>query len=108
MTPEGAVKRDIRKWLLAHGLMSAGAQIVPPANNGWFFAPQNNGLGVSGIPDVVGCIGPNARFFAIEAKAKGGKPTANQLMRHAEIRAVNGIVILAYSVADLEPLKEYL
>lgn len=108
MTPEGAVKRDIRKWLLAHGLMNAGIESIPQANKGWFYMPQNNGLGVSGIPDFVGIIGPLGLFFSVEAKAKGGKPTPVQLARHEEIRAAGGIVLVANCVADLTPLEQYL
>lgn len=108
MTPEGAVKRDIRKWLLANGLMNAGIESIQHDNKGWFYMPQNNGLGVSGIPDFVGIIGQGGRFFSIEAKAPGGKPTPIQLDRHAEIRAAGGIVLVADCVAALKPLEQYL
>lgn len=108
MTPEGAVKRDIRKWLSAHGLMNAGIERIPADNTGWFYMPQNMGMGVSGIPDFVGVIGPAGRFFSIEAKAPGGKPTPVQLCRHAEITAARGIVLVADCVEDLTPLEQYL
>jgi len=108
MTPEAKVKKDIRQELLRWGLINAGVAAIPVGVKGWFYMPANNGMGVSGIPDFVGAIGPMGRFFSIEAKAGTGKPTANQLNRHAEIEAAHGIVIVAYGADDIQDLRKCL
>lgn len=107
MTPEGKVKKSIRDWLVAHGLQPAGGKSPDPVR-GWFYMPANNGMGVSGIPDFVGSIGPMARFFSIEAKAEGGRVSGPQEARHAEIKSANAIVVVAKGVEDITFLKEFL
>lgn len=107
-TPEAKVKVAIKRQLLSWGLINAGISNVPVSCTGWFYMPQNMGMGVSGIPDFVGAIGPLGRFFSIEAKAPGGKPTVIQLDRHAEIKLARGIVIVVDDVSQLEQLKEHL
>lgn len=101
-TPEGKVKAAIKKELERRGFWRAGT--AKPTNvHGWFYMPVSNGMGVSGIPDFVCCW--EGAFFCIEAKAPGGKPTENQLRRHEEIRAAQGIVLI---ISDVEQLKEFL
>jgi hypothetical protein len=65
--------------------------------------PVSNGMGVAGVPDFICCW--EGAFFSIEAKAPGGKPTENQLRRHEEIRAAQGIVLI---INDVAQLKEFL
>jgi hypothetical protein len=96
-TPEGRVKTDIKRYLEAMGFWRAGSCRPPRDVTGWFFMPVNNGMGVAGIPDFICCW--EGRFFAIEAKAPNGDPTANQLQRHEEIRTAKGLVLLANSVS---------
>ena len=55
MTPEGKVKQDLRKYLDSVGC--------------WHFLPVSNGMGVHGVPDIVGSY--KGRFFALEVKAPG-------------------------------------
>lgn len=113
MTPEGVVKRDIRRELETAGFWFAGAK-RPARVTGWAYMPVNNGMGVSGIPDFVGTeaivITPEmvgmtiGRTFMIEAKAPGKHPTPIQLDRHEEIRTAGGIVLV---VDDVSTLREY-
>ena len=103
MTPEGAVKRDIKKWLAERGFWAAGAK-RPAALRGWYYMPQNMGMGVSGIPDFVGSsidefLG--AKPWAIEAKAPGEKPRPTQLDRHEEMRAAGWLVLVIDDVSQL-------
>ena len=107
MTPEGKVKAALRAALERRGLWRIGGP-QPAILNGWFYMPQNMGLGANGIPDFMGCIGPGARLFGIEAKRPGGKPTTLQLDRIFEIGAAGGIAFVASSVDDLTPLWDYL
>lgn len=66
-TPEGKVKDQVKKVLKDNGA--------------WFYMPVQNGMGVVGIPDIVGCIPITitedmvgqtiGHFVAIETKALG-------------------------------------
>lgn len=103
MTPEGKVKRSIQRELDARGLWRAGGKLPPERVIGWYWMPVPNGLGVHGIPDFVGVL--YGLFFAIEAKAPGGKLTPNQERRHEEIRAAGGIVL---TVSDAQEVREFL
>lgn len=90
-TPEGKVKKGIKKVLTNHGI--------------WFFMPAANGFGKVGIPDFICCAG--GRFLAIEAKAPGKKAetTPNQDARIAEILAHKGVAII---IDDPDELEEFL
>ena len=87
-TPEGIVKKAIKRWLAEHGA--------------WFFMPIGGPYSVAGIPDFVGCW--RGRFFAIEAKALGKKRTATLLQQAclAAIKAAGGVAILADCIEDVE------
>lgn len=109
MTPEGKVKKDIRRELISWGLIPAGIGEVPESAAGWFYMPVSNGMGVMGIPDFIGCIGPFAKFFSIEAKApKNGVVSETQKDRHKEIKSARGIVLVARGTDDIQALKELL
>lgn len=87
-TPEGAVKRAVKKALAATRL--------------WYFMPVQNGMGRVGIPDFIGCVPYVVRpedvgrtvglFFAVETKAPGKveATTPNQDREIAGIRAASG------------------
>lgn len=112
MTPEGSVKEDIKKWLGDHGLWRAGAYRPKHELRGWYYMPQNIGMGVSGIPDFVGngVRRPTGTPFpwAIEAKAPGKEPTPIQLERQAEMREAGWLVLVVDDVSQLTPLENYL
>jgi hypothetical protein len=77
VTPEGLVKKKVKKILDAHGV--------------YYFPPATGGFGRSGVPDLVGCY--RGRFIAIECKAGSNTPTALQLRELDCINAAGGIAL---------------
>jgi Holliday junction resolvase len=77
-TPEGKVKADLKKILDGLGA--------------YYFFPATGGYGRSGVPDVVGVV--EGKFFAIECKAPGKKPTALQIREMKNIRKAGGIAFV--------------
>ena len=78
MTPEAKVKAKVKKVL-----NDVGA---------YYAMPMGTGFGNSGVPDFLVCC--NGRFYAIECKANGNKPTALQLKHLDDIRKAGGIALL--------------
>ena len=78
MTPEAKVKRVVTKHL-----KSVGA---------YYFFPATGGYGKSGVPDIVGCF--RGKFFGIECKAGGNKPTPLQEKNLREIADCEGIALV--------------
>lgn len=76
-TPESKTKRIISTTLKKRGA--------------FYFMPANNGYGISGASDFVGCY--RGRFFSIEAKAGDNKPTALQLKFMVQVQQAGGISI---------------
>lgn len=97
-TPDARVKDSVKKELDSRGFWKAGAA-KPVTVSGWYYMPVSNGMGTHGIPDFVCCwLG---KFFSIETKAPGGKPTPNQLKRHEEIQEAGGEVLVIDDVSNL-------
>ena len=90
-TPERKVKKKVVLILKAMGA--------------YYFYPVTGGFGGSGVPDIVGCY--NGRFFGIECKANGNKPTALQELNLANIKAQGGIAIVI-DESNIEALKGHL
>lgn len=76
-TPEGKVKDKVKAVLRAH--------------KAYWHCPVQNGMGAPSL-DFVGCH--MGRFFAIETKATGNKPTARQELTIAEMRAAGAKVFV--------------
>ena len=74
MTPEKAVKNRI--------------DVILKELGAWYFKPSANGYGRSSIPDFIGSL--KGQLIAIEAKAKGNKPTVLQARELEKIRASGG------------------
>jgi hypothetical protein len=74
LTPEGRVKEKVKRVL--------------KATNVWYFMPVSNGMGKMGIPDFVCCF--NGKFFTVETKAPGKKPTKLQDMQMTQIGSAGG------------------
>lgn len=74
MTPEGKVKARVKQIL--------------ESICAYYFMPATGGYGRSGVPDIVGCF--NGKFFAIECKADGNKPTALQSREIDRINVAGG------------------
>ena len=89
-TPESKVKQKVTKVLKEIGA--------------YYFYPATGGYGKSGVPDVVACY--RGRFFGIECKAGGNKPTALQDKNLSEIEKAGGfsIVVNEDNVDNLLPL----
>ena len=78
MTPEKKVKTKVSKILKENGV--------------YYFYPVTSGYGSSGVPDIVGCY--NGKFFGIECKAKGNKPTPLQQKNLQDITKNGGIAMV--------------
>lgn len=78
MTPESKVKEKIKKILKAHGI--------------YYAMPHGAGYGNAGVPDFLCCV--KGYFLAIEAKTKGGKPTALQVKNMEDIKQAGGVSLV--------------
>jgi Holliday junction resolvase len=78
MTPEGKVKDVVKKYLKEKGI--------------YYIMPATGGYGSSGAPDIVVCH--KGKFYGIECKANGGKPTALQLDNLERIEDNGGIAVV--------------
>lgn len=78
MTPEAAVKKQIRKILDAEGV--------------YYAMPMGTGYGNSGVPDFLCCVA--GTFMAIEAKAGKGKTTALQDAHLEKIKGAQGVALV--------------
>jgi hypothetical protein len=63
--------------------------------------PRAVRTGVKGSPDIIACS-PDGRFVAVECKAGKNKLTAYQKAFIERLKRKNAIVVVAYSVEDLE------
>lgn len=62
MTPEGKLKKKVKEYL--------------KSRDAYYYMPVQNGMGVVGIPDLVGCY--KGLFFGIETKAPVMKPRSKE------------------------------
>ena len=77
-TPEKKVKNKVVAILKAYGA--------------YYFYPVTGGYGMSGVPDIVGCM--NGRFIAIECKAGKNKPTELQQQNLDRIKGCGGYALV--------------
>ena len=91
MTPEGRVKEEVKKLLKKFGV--------------YYFMPVQTGMGKPGL-DFYCCL--EGRFFAIETKAEGGRPTPRQRRTMDEIEAAGGAVFLIDGDAGIYALQNQL
>lgn len=92
MTPEGRIKEAVKTILRAR-------------QGTYFFMPVQNGMGAPSV-DFLGC---NAgRFFAIETKAPGKKPTKLQERTLELIRTSGGKCFIIDSAESASELMEWL
>jgi hypothetical protein len=90
-TPEGAIKKSIKKWLDLSGA--------------YWVAPVSNGMGRHGVPDFLVCF--RGKFIGIEAKAGKGTTTALQDRELAAIVQAGGVALVV-NENNLDELKEIL
>jgi hypothetical protein len=91
MTPETKIKNKVKKILNELGA--------------YYTMPVTGGYGNSGVPDFVVCL--RGKFFGVECKANGGKPTALQLKHHDDIRKAGGIALII-DETNVETLRKEL
>lgn len=58
------------------------------------------GVGGKGGSDLLGILGPNGRWFALEVKKPGGRVKQEQLDFLAIVRSMGGFGAVVYSVDD--------
>ena len=78
MTPEAKVKKVVAKQLRSL--------------KAYYFYPVTGGYGKSGVPDIIGCY--RGKFFGIECKAGGNKPTALQEKNLKDITTSEGMAFV--------------
>lgn len=77
MTPEGLVKERVKRMLKAYGA--------------YWHCPVQNGMGAPSL-DFICCF--KGRYFAVETKAPGKKPTPRQEITMQQIRDAGGKVFV--------------
>ena len=89
--PEGKVKEAVKRLLKQRGI--------------WYYMPVQNGMGVTGIPDLICCW--DGQFLAIETKAPGKlkNVSPNQQRRLDEIAAAGGHIMV---VDDVVTVRDFL
>ncbi len=100
MTPEGKVKKNIKKFM---------ADLF---KNAWSYMPVQTGYGQSGIPDHIYCVpmlitadmvGETVGVFVgIEAKTAQGKMTAYQRVQRDLIIDAGGFYATIYGSDEIE------
>ena len=98
--PERDLVAACRAYIHARGGLTyrLNAGVVPQFSKGRRYAMH---LGEKGAPDIVGVL-PSGRFIGVECKRRPNKPTAEQLRAHAELRACGALVVVAYSIIDVQ------
>lgn len=108
-TPEGRVKKNIKKWM---------DKVFPAA---FGYMPVPTGYGEKGIPDHVYCVpvvitedmvGETVGLFVgIEAKTVRGKVSPTQAIKAGEILEARGKIFTIYGSDNIEkelgPLRKY-
>jgi hypothetical protein len=92
MTPEAKVKKKVKEILKSMGA--------------YYAMPVATGFASSGVPDFVVCC--KGKFYGIECKANGNKPTALQESNLSQIREAGGValVIDEFNVNNLKELMK--
>ena len=108
MTPEGKVKQIVRIFLHSRRVYPAAGKEWDSKilGLGWYYMPVQNGMGVTGIHDFIGCY--KGRFFSIETKAIGKDLTENQIGRRREIELAGGHTFVVREAADLQSLDDWM
>jgi len=65
----------------------------------WHYKHWGGMMGLNGVSDIIGCH--EGRFFAIEVKVPGRKPTPDQEAFLKDVEQAGGIAIVAYGFDDV-------
>jgi len=106
MTPEGITKRLIYALLAKYDIQSAAKAGTFEQADGYWYPAVQGAMSIGGIPDVVGHY--LGRFFAIEAKALGKKPSGLQALQINAIRSSGGAVFVVDRPASLSVFEDWL
>ena len=90
-TPEGKVKLKVKELLKKHGA--------------YWHCPVQNGMGAPSL-DFIGCM--KGRYFAVETKAEGKKPTPRQELTIQDIQRAGGKVFVVDGAEGMENLEWWL
>lgn len=71
-------------------------------NGAWCFKVHGGPLQPSGIPDIIGVY--KGHFFGVESKMPGNDTSEIQDFRISRIRQAGGLVVVAYSLADVKQM----
>jgi hypothetical protein len=95
--PEAKVLKQCLQWLKRHRIM---ADRHTPGNIG--VGVGHVTFGIISAGDIMGIL-PDGVHFEIETKrGKGGRQSAGQQKRMADVRATNGVYLVCHGVAELE------
>lgn len=91
MAQEKIEENKIKSWLKDRGF--------------YHFKNHGNIWTEPGRPDIVACI--EGRFYGIEVKAPGGRPSDAQLLQGKKIEKSGGVFMIVYGYSDfLKKIKE--
>lgn len=75
----------------------------------WYFMPMQNGMGVAGIPDFIGCY--RGQFVAIETKRPGRRGEANGGLSALQVR-IRDLIVEAggkyLTIDDQETIDDFM
>ena len=106
MTPEGITKRLIYALLAKYDIQSAAKAGTFEQADGYWYPAVQGAMSIGGIPDVVGHY--LGRFFAIEAKALGKKPSGLQALQISAIASSGGAVFVIDGAETLSVFQAWL
>lgn len=78
----------IPAWRVNSGAFKAGTRFIRMTS-------------VNGVSDIIGCLPPNGRLLAAEAKVNKNKPSEDQEKFLAAIEKAGGLAVVFYSVEEL-------
>jgi len=105
-TEESKIKKLVRELLLKYDIQPASKAGTFTSAAGWYFWAASSGFGTKGVPDAIGHY--HGRFFGIETKAPGKKPTGFQLLQIEALRASGVEVFVVDGEESLRKFEEWL
>ena len=95
---EAEVLKDCIKWLKSHRIFHDRHD----CGSGDLVGAGQTQYGIKYAGDIIGIL-PDGRHLEIETKrGKGGRLSAGQQERMADVRATNGVYLVVHGVAELE------